>query len=274
MVCASDTNNVITSGGGFSKYYDQPSFQTAAVAGYFAAVKGTTNSPYAGYEASNRAYPDISLAGAKYGLYNGGNVIEQYGTSASAPVIAGFFSNINAVRLAAGKGSLGWVNPLLYTDPSAFVNDITSGKNNCGAQNATGYYYCCNQGFAAVAGWDPTTGLGSLDYAKLAVALLDTKTMPSVQPVSVPSSPTQPSPQGPNQSPIQSPTQPSSQAPTRSLLQAPTRLLSQAPNQPSMSSPNQPPIRSPNQASPLVPTQSPSFVPTQPSPQGPSQPSP
>ena len=267
-------SNLITSGGGFSEYYDQPSFQTAAVAGYLATVKGTTKDPYAGYDASKRGYPDVSLAGANYHVYIGGTEYGLYGTSASAPVVAGFFSNINAVRLAAGKGSLGWVNPLLYTDPSAFVNDITSGKNNCGAQNATGYYYCCNQGFAAVAGWDPTTGLGSLDYAKLAVALLDTKTMPSVQPVSVPSSPTQPSPQGPNPSPIQSPTQPSSQAPTRSLLQAPTRLLSQAPNQPSISSPNQPPIRSPNQPSPLVPTQPSPQGPTQPSPLGPTQPSP
>ena len=170
MVCSSDTGNIITSGGGFSEYYDQPTFQKATVAGYFAAVKGTTNDPYAGFNASKRAYPDVSLAGANYLVITGIETYGLYSTSAAAPVVAGFFSNINAARLAAGKGSLGWVNPALYTNPSAFVNDITRGNNKCAALNQYATFTCCRQGFSAVTGWDPATGLGSIDYKKLAAS--------------------------------------------------------------------------------------------------------
>ena len=186
---------MITSGGGFSEYYDQPSYQKAAVAGYFAAVKGTTKSPYAGFNASKRAYPDVSLAGAKYRVVIGKTAYGLYGTSASAPAVAGFFSNINAVRLAAGKGSLGYANPALYTNPSAFVNDITSGDNKCGALDSQGYNTCCRQGFSAVSGWDPASGLGSIDYKKLAASedlTSFTSLLPSLSP-SLPPSPSLPS---------------------------------------------------------------------------------
>jgi tripeptidyl-peptidase I len=170
VVCQSGSN-IITSGGGFSQYYAQPSYQKAAVAGYFAAVKGTTKEPYAGFDASKRAYPDVSLAAAKYRTIIGRKVYGLYGTSAAAPVVAGFFSNVNAARLAAGKGSLGWINPALYEYGSAFVNDITSGDNKCGALNQNRIPTCCRQGFTAVPGWDPTTGLGSINYGKMAIVL-------------------------------------------------------------------------------------------------------
>jgi hypothetical protein len=71
------------------------------------------------------------------------------GTSASCPVAAGFFSNVNAARLAAGKGSLGWVTPALYTYAPLFVNDVTVG-NNAQCSGAVGFY--------ATTGWDPVTG--------------------------------------------------------------------------------------------------------------------
>ena len=71
------------------------------------------------------------------------------GTSASCPVAAGFFSNVNAARLAAGKGSLGWVTPALYAYALLFVNDVTSG-NNAQCSGAVGFY--------ATTGWDPVTG--------------------------------------------------------------------------------------------------------------------
>ena len=78
------------------------------------------------------------------------------GTSATTPVAAGMFSNINAARLAIGKGSLGWVNPVLYTYFSRFGNDVVKGNNKDGPT--------CPQGFYATPGWDPASGLGSINY--------------------------------------------------------------------------------------------------------------
>ena len=183
MVCQS-SSNIITSGGGFSQYYAQPAYQKAAVAGYLAAVKGTTKEPVAGFDATKRAYPDVSLAGANYRVYIGGEVYGLYGTSASAPAVAGLFSNINAVRLAAGKGPVGWINPALYQYGSAFVNDITSGNNKCGGLNKDGLPTCCKQGFFAEIGWDPASGLGSLDYGKMSVSLVAVQFRPPTSPLS------------------------------------------------------------------------------------------
>ena len=250
--------NIQTSGGGFSAYYDQPAYQKAAVAGYLAAVKGTAKDPVAGFDASKRAYPDVSLAGAKYSIYVGGKVIDLYGTGAATPAVAAFFSNINAARLAAGKGSLGWANQALYTNPSAFVNDITSGDNLCGAENSQGKATCCAEGFYVATGWDPTTGLGSLDYAKLAAALTDTKSVPSSQPLLQPaSSPLRPTPPQPSG---QSPTQPQP-SPVTPRQPQPSPVAPRQP-QPSPVAPTQP------QPSPLRPT------PPQPSAKDPTPPQP
>jgi tripeptidyl-peptidase-1 len=51
---------------------------------------------------------------------------------------------------------VGFLNPVLYANPNA-LNDITSG-NNPG---------CGTQGFSAVNGWDPITGLGTPNFQKL-----------------------------------------------------------------------------------------------------------
>ena len=57
---------------------------------------------------------------------------------------------------------MGWINPTLYKNPSA-MNDITSGVNpGCGTQ-----------GFEAVEGWDPNTGLGTPNYEKLLKVFMD-----------------------------------------------------------------------------------------------------
>ena len=81
--------------------------------------------------------------------YRGGTLGGVAGTSASCPVVAGIFAQLNNVRLAAGKPPLGWLNPFIYSNPSCF-NDVSDGsQNNCNAGT---------QGFAALAGWDPATG--------------------------------------------------------------------------------------------------------------------
>ena len=163
------TSGGITSGGGFSTYYPQHTWQSAAVSGYFPTAATLGKSPKTGYAANGRAYPDISLAGMNYLVVIGGNKYDVSGTSASCPAVAGFISNINAARLAAGKGSVGWINPALYAAPSTFVNDITIGNNRCGGLDSNKRNTCCKQGFFAASGWDPTTGLGSIDYKRMSL---------------------------------------------------------------------------------------------------------
>lgn len=100
----------------------------------------------------------------------GGTQFGVSGTSASTPVVAGMVNLLNSKRHLAGKPVLGFINPLLYTNPSVF-NDILHGNNRCTA--ATGAApACCPGGFDAVSGWDPLTGLGSVDFAKAAAAFV------------------------------------------------------------------------------------------------------
>ncbi|KAK6220904.1 hypothetical protein LQW54_001824 [Pestalotiopsis sp. IQ-011] len=69
---------------------------------------------------------------------------------------------VNEERLAVGKGPVGFINPVLYANPTIF-NDITKGNNSM----------CGVSGFQAVGGWDPTTGLGTVQYPKLLEIFID-----------------------------------------------------------------------------------------------------
>ena len=65
-------------------------------------------------------------------MFNGGGLGQSGGTSASAPIFASLVNRINELRLNAGKGALGFLNPALYSNPGMF-NDITNGTNpGCG----------------------------------------------------------------------------------------------------------------------------------------------
>ena len=103
-----------------------------------------------------RGYPDIAANGNNIVIYEQGSLSLEDGTSASAPIVASLISLINEQRLAAGKGTVGFINPVLYANPGA-MNDITVGSNP-GAGT---------KGFQAVPGWDPVSGLGTPDYEKL-----------------------------------------------------------------------------------------------------------
>jgi len=158
--CGHETGGLITTGGGFSTKFTAPSYQASTISGYFAGL-ATAQTPASGYAATGRGYPDLSMAGYNYQVVIGGNIYEVAGTSASAPVVAGMVSLVNAARLKAGKSALGFLNPSIYAFGTSFVNDITSGENNCCAS-----LVCCSQGFYASSGWDPLTGFGSVNYSK------------------------------------------------------------------------------------------------------------
>ncbi|RDB15869.1 putative tripeptidyl-peptidase SED2 [Hypsizygus marmoreus] len=142
------------SGGGFSRYFLRPSYQSTAVSTFVTAL-GTK---FAGlYNTTGRAYPDLAAQGNGFQVVIGGRVNSVGGTSASSPTVAGVFALLNDFRLAHGKPSLGFVNPLIYSTASTGFNDIVSGSNpGCGTT-----------GFTAGKGWDPVTGLGTPDFLKL-----------------------------------------------------------------------------------------------------------
>ncbi|KAG7091987.1 hypothetical protein E1B28_008374 [Marasmius oreades] len=159
------------SGGSFSNLFARPDYQTAAVTTFLNQL-GTTNNGLFKYvfryirqtfltlfisiSKTGRAYPDIAAQGTNFQVIVGGKVTSVGGTSASSPTAAAIIALLNDVRLAAGKSSLGFLNPFIYKNGAAF-NDITSG-NNPG---------CGTNGFDAGVGWDPVTGMGTPNFAKL-----------------------------------------------------------------------------------------------------------
>ncbi|KAL9599924.1 MAG: hypothetical protein Q9219_003486 [cf. Caloplaca sp. 3 TL-2023] len=147
---------VIYSGGGFSNVFPLPSYQSSAVKSYFT----NHNPPYTAAQYNNsrtvRGIPDVSANGANYVVAVDGTLSLIYGTSASAPTFGAIITLINEQRANAGKKAVGFINPTIYANPTAF-NDITSGGNQG----------CGTAGFTAVTGWDPVTGLGTPNYQKL-----------------------------------------------------------------------------------------------------------
>eukprot|EP01042_Synura_sphagnicola_P003220 gene3220-biopygen3474 len=214
VACQSDLGGVITSGGGFSNFNPMPSWQKSVVSGYFNTVKGTSSQPVSGYNATGRAIPDLAVVGFDYLTSVGERLFAASGTSVSTPVFAAMVSLVNSNRLQAGKSSLGWITPALYSNYSAFVNDVTSGNNLC----ATGPG-CCTQGFYCATGWDPVTGFGSVNFQNFlsvfgAVAPTQTPTKtpttstPSTAPSKAPSvrPSASPSATAPSLYPVKSPT--------------------------------------------------------------------
>jgi kumamolisin len=142
-------NNAITSevvwndpgggatGGGFSSLFPTPTWQASAVQG------------------GKRGVPDVSgdaSPGSGYVVRVDGQNSVFGGTSAVAPLWAGLTALINQ-KMAK---PLGFANPTLYALHGSGLVDITQGNNN---------------GFNAAPGWDPCTGLGRPDGAKLLAAL-------------------------------------------------------------------------------------------------------
>ena len=151
-----------STGGGFSWYFSAPSYQTSDTKSY---ISNNLDSSFNGYyNAQGRGYPDVALVGEYYPIVmNGAATTGVYGTSASSPAWAALVSLINDYRISEGKSTLGFLNPLLYgnTAARAAFNDIVNGNNQG----------CGTNGYPAAEGWDPTTGLGTLNFAKLRKAL-------------------------------------------------------------------------------------------------------
>ncbi|KAI0299096.1 tripeptidyl peptidase A [Multifurca ochricompacta] len=149
------------SGGGFSNYFPRPDWQHRAVTKYLKSLpKGT----YAGlFNHNGRAIPDVSAQAVNFRIFFRGHPAHVSGTSASSPSFAAFVALLNDARIAEGKSSLGFLNPLIYKLEGEGFNDITTG-------NAPG---CGTPGFNATTGWDPVTGWGTPNFEKLKEIVLD-----------------------------------------------------------------------------------------------------
>ncbi|KAH8989488.1 subtilisin-like protein [Lactarius akahatsu] len=142
------------SSGGFSNVFKRPIYQTDAVLGFFEQL----GKQHAGlYNASSRGFPDVSAQARRFTIIHDNEFMFLRGTSCSTPVVAGIISLLNDYQLSKNRPVLGFLNPWLYGTAIQGFNDITSGSNpGCGTD-----------GFSAVPGWDPVTGLGTPDFQRL-----------------------------------------------------------------------------------------------------------
>jgi subtilase family serine protease len=135
-------------GGGFSEYFKMPDYQNGAIGAFNASSHGYRGVPDVAYNGDSSTGVPIYLGfSSDPGYYLFG------GTSAGAPQWAGLIAIADQI---AGH-SLGFINPDLYAigkdarSYAAAFHDITAGDNTQGSI----------QGYKAVPGWDPDTGLGS-----------------------------------------------------------------------------------------------------------------
>ncbi len=147
------TGHIGAGGGGYSTFYNRSPWQVG-----LGVPAGTA-----------RGVPDVSLAAAvQYVPYfvveNGGQNVLVGGTSAAAPTFAAMVLLLNQYL---GVNGLGNINPSLYwmaKNTTGVFHDITTGWNGVPCEtgstdcNSTGYF-----GYYATPGWDPASGLGSVD---------------------------------------------------------------------------------------------------------------
>src|SRR5215470_8313001 len=161
----------IGSGGGFSHIFGKPSYQNNLPAGS-TAIGSMRGVPDISYNASSRTgvlVYDTAPGDAESGLIcpsgdpcsAGWYVVG--GTSASSPQWAGLVAIAGQI---AGHG-LGQINGTLYNlasgaNYSTDFYDVTNGNNQADPDVP---------GFPATTGWDPVTGLGTPNAAKLVPAL-------------------------------------------------------------------------------------------------------
>ncbi|KAH9160013.1 subtilisin-like protein [Lactarius sanguifluus] len=142
------------SGGGFSDCFKRPPYQEEAVSTFLQDL----GNRYQGlYNASGRGIPDIAAQAIRLPIFLNGNERKVSGTSGAAPIVAGIISLLNDWLILTGQRPLGFLNPWLYGRGSRGLTDITEGSNPG----------CKLDGFSAIAGWDPVTGLGTPNFRKM-----------------------------------------------------------------------------------------------------------
>ena len=167
------------SGGGISKYWTAPSWQSGPGVNNSNSVSAPCSAPSGSF---CRETPDVSL----HADPNNGYLIyctatqagcdptrpwnSIGGTSAAAPMWAAMMAMTNEMSIRQGGFNLGFVNPLLYSvanDPTKYANsfhDVTSGTDDYDNLNGGKY--------PAASNYDMATGLGSYKAFNLATNLV------------------------------------------------------------------------------------------------------
>jgi subtilase family serine protease len=158
----------IGSGGGYSSVFAKPDYQSGAMPAGSTSIGATRGVPDVSLQASPSTGALVYLSlppDGQGGLKCGGTPCSTGwydigGTSLACPQWAGLVSLADQIN----GGGLGLINPTLYklaSDPatySADFNDVTVGNNTAEASVP---------GYSATTGWDPVTGLGTPNAAKL-----------------------------------------------------------------------------------------------------------
>lgn len=144
-----------SSGGGFSTYFSRPLYQDGIVDAYVESLGGK-DTRY--YNPEGRGYPDLAAQGYHFTtVWDNRNVLVS-GTSAATPAVSAIFALVNDALLAAGKSTLGFLNPWLYKTGYKAFTDITSGSAVGCSELGDGL------GFPAQEGWDAVTGFGTPQF--------------------------------------------------------------------------------------------------------------
>ncbi len=144
------------SSGGISSYYGIPTWQQG--------ISMTANLGSTTY----RNIPDVAMTGDNvYVRYGNGGSGTFGGTSCATPLWAAFIALVNQQAVAAGKATVGFINPAIYAigkgaSYTSDFHDITTG-NNTSSSSPSQFY--------AVAGYDLCTGWGTPAGASLINAL-------------------------------------------------------------------------------------------------------
>ncbi|MCU1247538.1 MAG: Peptidase propeptide [Edaphobacter sp.] len=179
----STLHDIVAGGGGASSYFPRPTWQNSAPgipSGTFRllpdiALQSSVDSPgfLACSDDPNLIYAQGHISSCLQQPIGSSNPYTVAGgTSFAAPIFAGFVAILNQVEHTTGQGN---INPILYnlasnpTSYAAIFHDITSGTDACLPSVAA----CPTAGqtqYAATTGYDEATGLGSVDFGKLAAA--------------------------------------------------------------------------------------------------------
>jgi Pro-kumamolisin, activation domain len=153
------SGSYVGSSGGVSSYYSIPTWQANVS---MAANGGST---------TQRNIPDVALTADNVLVNNGnGSSSTVGGTSCAAPLWAGLAALINQQSVTAGRSTIGFVNPAIYslgksTNYNAVFHDITTG-NNVWPSSPNNFY--------AASGYDLCTGWGTPAGQSLITALAGT----------------------------------------------------------------------------------------------------
>jgi hypothetical protein len=121
---------------------------------------------------SGRAYPDISCNGQRHAIVWNGTGAREDGTSASTPTCSAVLALLNDALITAGRPTLGFLNPWLYSEGYKYFTDITNGSSAG----------CNTSGFPATVGWDAVTGFGTpvSQFTEFMAVLLTVTVLPKI----------------------------------------------------------------------------------------------